>query len=186
MTIISSDQNVALLLDRDGVINVDSGYVHKKENFSFMPGIFDLVRFANKKNYIVCVVTNQAGIGRGFYTRSEFLALTAWMKEQFESNDCIIHKVYYSPFHPTHGLGYYKREHRSRKPNPGMILDAIRDWNLSASGSVLVGDNESDIEAADRAEIGTKILLRGYQASCAPTKATAVVESLGAVRAFLH
>ena len=95
----------ALFLDRDGVINVNHGYVHKPDNFNFIEGIFELVRIANRAEYLVIVVTNQAGIGRDYYTEQDFLTLTDWMKDQFATHDGHIDDVYYCPYHPQHGVG---------------------------------------------------------------------------------
>ena len=84
----------ALFLDRDGVINIDYGYVHKKEDFIFNDGIFDLVSFATSKKYLVIVITNQAGIGKGLYTEKDFNELTQWMSEMFIQNGGKITKTY--------------------------------------------------------------------------------------------
>ena len=149
--------NKALFLDRDGVINVNYGYVHKIEDFDFIDGIFDLARTAAEKNYVICVVTNQAGIGRGYYSEAEFHSLTDWMCEQFRMEGAVIGKVYYSPYHPIHGLGKYKKNHYSRKPKPGMLLQAIKDLNINADCSILIGDKATDIQAGVAAGVGTNI-----------------------------
>jgi D-glycero-D-manno-heptose 1,7-bisphosphate phosphatase len=120
----------ALFLDRDGVINVERGYVHRREDFHFQEGIFDLCRAAQRLGFRVVVVTNQAGIGRGYYTESMFLELTRWMIHEFACRHVRIAGLYYCPAHPDHGLG------------------------------VLVGDRVSDIAAARAAGVGTRILLR--------------------------
>ena len=143
----------ALFLDRDGVINIDKGYVFKKEDIQFFDGIFELVKEANKNNYLVIVVTNQAGIGRGFYTEKDFLSLSDWIKEQFNKNNSNIDHIYYSPFHPVHGIGKYKLDSELRKPNPGMFLKAKEDYKVDLRNSIMVGDNETDLIAADRAGI---------------------------------
>jgi D-glycero-D-manno-heptose 1,7-bisphosphate phosphatase len=148
----------ALFLDRDGVINVDHGYVCHPDNFHFIDGIFELVRFSKMRNYKTIVITNQAGIGRGYYSEADFLALTEWMCAQFKAADASIDKVYFSPFHPTAGLGQYLRDHFSRKPNPGMILSAEEDLELDLHNSILIGDKASDIHAGFRAGIGTLVL----------------------------
>ena len=147
----------ALFLDRDGVININYGYVHKIKDFDFIDGIFDLTRAALAKNYIICVVTNQAGIGRGYYSEKDFEYLTAWMCERFESEGVLISKVYHSPYHPTAGIGKYKKDHISRKPKPGMILEAINDLNIDAKNSIMIGDKATDIQAAIAADLGVKI-----------------------------
>lgn len=120
----------ALFLDRDGVINTDHGYVYRPEHFEFMPGIFDLCREARAQGYLLFVITNQAGIGRGLYTEDDFHALTRWMRGEFEREGCPIDEVYFCPVHPQHGLGEYRRESSRRKPNPGMILDAKEAFDV--------------------------------------------------------
>jgi D-glycero-D-manno-heptose 1,7-bisphosphate phosphatase len=158
-------QRPALFLDRDGVINIDHGYVHRPEDFEFMPGIFELVRFANERDYRVVVVTNQAGIGRGYYSEEQFHKLTDWMCERFTEQGCKIDKVYFCPFHPEHGIGVYKKDSEYRKPNPGMLLMAATDLNLLLNESILVGDKLSDIDAAVSAGI-QKIFLFGSVERC--------------------
>jgi D-glycero-D-manno-heptose 1,7-bisphosphate phosphatase len=149
----------ALLLDRDGVINVNYGYVHEVENCHFLDGIFDLTRLATKENYIICIVTNQAGIGRGYYTEHQFHDFMDWMTAVFEGEGVLISKVFYSPYHPIHGVGKYKKNDFSRKPNPGMLLDAINTFSIDARGSILIGDSVSDIQAGIAAGIGTNLYL---------------------------
>lgn len=148
-----------LFLDRDGVINVEKKYVHKIEDFIFLEHIFDLCRMALSKSYQIFIVTNQAGIGRGFYSESDFLKLNDWMIERFKSEHISIMKTYFCPFHALHGIGKYKQESYDRKPNPGMIIKALNEFNISAQSSILIGDNISDIIAGLRAGIKKNILL---------------------------
>jgi D-glycero-D-manno-heptose 1,7-bisphosphate phosphatase len=148
-----------LFLYRDGVINVNHGYVHTIESFQFIDGIFDLTRLALSKGYVICVVTNQAGIARGYYTESDFDELTSWMCGQFKSKGVVIDKVYYSPYHPVHGLGQYKKDDISRKPKPGMLQQAMLELNIDVQASVLIGDNVTDIQAGFSAGVGTNLYL---------------------------
>ena len=151
-------RNPALFLDRDGVINVDQGYVHRIEDFKFIPGIFSLVRTANESRYPVVVVTNQAGIGRGYYTDDQFCALTHWMFDRFREEEAHIDALYFCPFHPVYGVGLYKKDSEFRKPHPGMMLRAAEDLRLDLSASIMVGDKLSDIDAAISAGIQTRFL----------------------------
>jgi D-glycero-D-manno-heptose 1,7-bisphosphate phosphatase len=150
----------ALFLDRDGVINVERGYVHRREEFEFQDGIFDLCRAAEAQGYLVVVVTNQAGIGRGYYSESEFLELTDWMIQEFAERHVHIARVYYCPYHPVHGVGAYRSDSPDRKPKPGMLLRARTDLDVDLPASVLIGDKQSDIDAAIAAGVGTTIMLR--------------------------
>lgn len=144
----------ALFLDRDGVINVDHGYVCTPERTEFVDGIFDLVRTANQHNYLVVVVTNQAGIARGFYSESDFREYMAWMGGEFERQGSWLDAVYYCPHHPTAGSLGYSGACSCRKPAPGLILAARNDLDIDLAASVLVGDKPSDIAAGHAAGVG--------------------------------
>lgn len=148
----------AVFLDRDGVINIDFGYVHTISAFEFCEGIFEFSTSAKKKGYHLIVVTNQAGIARGYYSENEFLKLSSWMCEQFQSNGSPISKVYFSPNHPVYGLGRYKTSDNRRKPGVGMILEAANEFDLDLKKSILIGDNRTDIIAGLSAGIGCNIL----------------------------
>ncbi len=148
----------ALFLDRDGVINVDHAYVHRKEDVDFVDGIFDLCIAAKRRGYLVIVVTNQAGIGRGYYTEHDFHVLTDWMKAQFRQRGADIDAVYFSPYHPEHGIGAYRKDADCRKPRPGMLLRAAREFGIDVSRSVLVGDNDTDVQAGMAAGVGRNLL----------------------------
>ncbi|MEP3196755.1 MAG: HAD family hydrolase [Lentilitoribacter sp.] len=158
--------NKCLFLDRDGVINQDFGYVNRIEDFDFVEGIFDLVLEANLKLFKVIIITNQAGIGRGYYTEFDFKKLTNWMQDEFEKRKCIIDDVYYCPHHPIHGIGKYLKDCPCRKPAPGMILKAQLEHNISLKHSVLIGDKQTDIEAGSRAGIGTSVHFDVSSTSC--------------------
>ena len=148
--------NRALFLDRDGVINHDAGYTSSAENFQFIKGIFDLCRTAKRLGYLLIVVTNQAGIGRGYYSEQDFLTLTEWMRERFKAEGAPITDVFHCPYHPQHGVGQYKIDSFDRKPNPGMLLRAAEQHRLDMANSVMIGDKDSDMQAASRAKVGVR------------------------------
>ncbi len=143
----------ALFLDRDGVINIDHGYVYKPEDFEFVDGIFELVKRANDAGYLVIIITNQAGIGRGYYTEDDFHALMEWVKNEFSAHDARIDGIYFCPHHSEFGMGKYKLECGCRKPNPGMILKAATDYSIDLPHSILIGDKQTDIDAGVTAGI---------------------------------
>ncbi len=153
------NRRAALFLDRDGVINVEKNYVHRIEDFEFVEGIFDLCLHATGKGMAIVVVTNQAGIARGYYTENEFQDLTRWMCGRFAEQRVMVDAVYHCPYHPEHGVGQFKRESFDRKPNPGMILRARDELGLDLSKSILIGDKHSDIAAGRAAGVGRNILL---------------------------
>ena len=143
----------ALFLDRDGVINVDHGYVHRIEDFEFIPGIFELCRDAKAKGNKLVVVTNQAGIARGLYSEAQFHALTAWMKQRFVEEGAPLDGVYFCPTHPSAGLGAYRVDTEFRKPGPGMLLQAARELDIDLPRSTIIGDKVSDMQAGAAAGV---------------------------------
>lgn len=145
--------NKALFLDRDGVINVDKGHVFLKEQFEFNEGIFDLCRKYQEQGYLIIIITNQAGIAKGYYSEADFLKLTDWMISEFSGHGIVISKVYYCPHHPE-----ITGPCTCRKPEPGMILQAAVDFDLNISECILVGDKDSDLDAGRRAGIPEKNL----------------------------
>ena len=147
----------ALFLDRDGVINYDYGYVHLEEDFNFIEGIFELTSHAFRKNYKIIVITNQAGIGKGFYTEDSFIRLNKWMCDVFAKNGINVSWVYYCPNHPD-GIGKYRKSDYRRKPNPGMLLDAQSKFDIDLSSSFFIGDQQTDMEAGNKAGVGCNIL----------------------------
>lgn len=151
----------ALFLDRDGVINVEKNYVHRIEDFEFMPGIFELCAAARERGLALVVVTNQAGIARGYYSEADYQRLTAWMLAEFRARGIALDAVYHCPYHPTAGIGDYRRESFDRKPNPGMLLKARDALGLDLPGSLLIGDKTSDLEAGRAAGVGHLLLLGG-------------------------
>lgn len=177
----------ALFLDRDGVINIDHAYVSRKENFEFIEGIFDLCRCAKQLGFVICIVTNQAGIGRGYYTEKDFLNLTDWMCGVFSKEGATVDKVYFCPTHPEHGIGEYKIDSPFRKPGPGMISQAAQELNIDLAKSVLVGDKETDIQAGIAAGVGCNLLYRTISLNePTETTATAVIASLRQALPFLE
>lgn len=149
----------ALFLDRDGVINDDSGYVHNPTDFHFKPGIFDLCRLAIQRGFVVIVITNQSGLARGHFTLAEFQHLTQWMLGQFAERGVELAGVYHCPHHPLAIVPALSLVCSCRKPAPGLINQASQDFNVSKEHSLMVGDQERDLEAASRAGIATRVLL---------------------------
>lgn len=149
----------ALFLDRDGVINIDKGYVYRIADFAFVPGIMDVCRHFQAHGFLIVIVTNQSGIARKLYTETDYHTLTAWMLEQFRMEGIHISKVYHCPDHPD-----FTGPSNRRKPNPGMLLEAAEAFNIDLSQSVMIGDKPSDMEAAERAGIKQRILVNTNEA----------------------
>lgn len=136
--------NKALFLDRDGIINVDTAYLHKPEDVVFVDGIFDLCKAAEEKGYILIIVTNQAGIARGYYTEEDVVSLHVWLKEQFKKRDINITDIFYSPYHTDGIVKKYVKDSECRKPKPGMFIEAAEKYDIDFSLSLMVGDKLSD------------------------------------------
>jgi D,D-heptose 1,7-bisphosphate phosphatase len=140
-------------LDRDGVLNEDTGYVHTPKEFRWIEGAKEAVRFLNESGYHVALATNQAGIARGYYTEADFHALTAWMKRELWANGAHLDAVYYSPFHIDGVVAKFKCDSENRKPKPGMLFEGLRELPSVHDGSLMLGDTERDGAAAEAAGI---------------------------------
>ncbi|MBU4318858.1 MAG: HAD family hydrolase [Proteobacteria bacterium] len=152
----------AAFLDRDGIINMDTGYVYKKEDFLFVPGIFNLCRVLIEKDYRIILITNQSGIGRGIFTLEDFNRLNQWMIKQFQEKGVSILKVFFCPHHPTEARGEYKTVCSCRKPAPGMIFQAREEFRINLNESILIGDKPSDILAGINAGIPDNYLINPH------------------------
>ncbi|ACG79755.1 histidinol-phosphate phosphatase [Phenylobacterium zucineum HLK1] len=147
-------QRPALFLDRDGVLNEDRGYVHRWDDFDWIPGARETIAAFNRAGWIVVVVTNQSGIGRGYYTEEDMHALHARMNEELEGAGARVDAIYFCPEHPEAPVERYRHpDPPNRKPNPGMILQALAEWPIDRERSILIGDKPSDLEAALRAGV---------------------------------
>ncbi len=176
----------ALFLDRDGVVNREVGYLSKPEQVQFLPGIFELCRFAQATGHKLIIITNQAGIAREFYSEADFHALMIWMVEQFAKAQVHIDGYYFCPHHPEHGIGKYRRDCADRKPQPGMLLKAAQEHHIDLSRSTLVGDRCSDILAGVAAGVGKLVLLEGTEAAgCGLAADHVVVPTLAKVASLL-
>ena len=153
-------QQKALFLDRDGIINIDHGYVSKRENFEFTESIFELLHLFIKKGYLLFIVTNQSGIGRGYYTLKDFDTLTKWMLYIFKEKDITIQKVAYCPHAPEDNC-------HCRKPETGMVEDILTQYPIDLSHSWLIGDKQSDIDLSHNAKIQHSIAIGSRKISTA-------------------
>jgi len=145
----------ALFLDRDGVINQDLKYVHKIEDFIFNSDIFKICKFFLDREYLIFVITNQAGIARGYYSLDDFKILDSFMIEEFKKRDITVTKTYFCPHHPD-----FTKECECRKPKPKMLFDAESEFDLDLKNSVLIGDKPSDIEAGVNANLKYNFLVK--------------------------
>jgi D-glycero-D-manno-heptose 1,7-bisphosphate phosphatase len=143
----------AVFLDRDGVINVDRGYVSTRAGFQWIPGAIEAIKALNDAGYYVFIATNQSGIARGLYSEREMHKLHDYIARKLAEKGARIDDWRHSPFHPEGTVIAYKRTSDWRKPRPGMILDLMQAWPVDRARSVLIGDKESDMRAAAAAGV---------------------------------
>jgi D-glycero-D-manno-heptose 1,7-bisphosphate phosphatase len=153
----------AAFLDRDGVVNVDIGYLHRWQDFRFVPGALQAMARLHAAGYALVVLTNQSGIARGLYTEADYQAVTSAMRQAMAEAGCPPAAVYHCPHHPDGVVRALAIECDCRKPRPGMLVRAAQDLDLSLADSLLVGDKASDLQAARRAGVGRAYLVRSDQ-----------------------
>ena len=142
-----------VFLDRDGVINIDKGYISKIADFKMYPGIGRPINFINKKKYLVIIITNQSGIGRGLIKIKQLSHIHDYLKKKIKKFNAKIDDIYFCPYHSEFGKGKYKKKSQDRKPGSGMLKKAIKKWNINLSKSFMIGDKESDKIAAENINI---------------------------------
>jgi len=143
----------AVIFDRDGVLNEDTGYPHRPDQIVWVAGAMAAVRAVNEAGLLAFVATNQSGVARGMYGEQDVLALHAWMNQELEKSGARIDAFAYSPFHPEGSVETYRRATDCRKPGPQMLLDLMAAHPVDRSRAVMVGDRESDMQAASAAGI---------------------------------
>jgi D-glycero-D-manno-heptose 1,7-bisphosphate phosphatase len=143
----------ALFLDRDGVLNIDHGYVGSPDRFEWVDGALDAIRHATEAGWHVFIVTNQSGVARGLYGEDAVRALLDWIADKARAAGGTVDDARYCPFHPTASVEAYRQAHPWRKPEPGMLLDLIRTWEVDPARAVMLGDQETDMRAAADAGI---------------------------------
>ncbi|MFA6713905.1 MAG: HAD family hydrolase [Victivallales bacterium] len=152
------DSKRALFLDRDGVINTEKNYLYRVEDVEFVDGIFALCKTAAERNFRIIIITNQSGIARGYYKENDLAKLTKWMMQKFAERNIEISALYACPHLPDAAMEAYRRDCPGRKPNPGMLLRAQKDFALDLAKSIFIGDNIRDMEAGMRAGVGSLLL----------------------------
>jgi D,D-heptose 1,7-bisphosphate phosphatase len=147
------ERRPAAFLDRDGVLNRDTGYVHRAEDFVWIAGAKKAIKRLNDRGYFVFVVTNQAGIARGFYTPEHVENLHRWVNDELKGTGAHVDAFYFCPHHPEGIAEGYSIVCDCRKPAPGLFLQAMRDWPVRREGSFMIGDKDIDVAAAKAAGI---------------------------------
>lgn len=143
----------AAFLDRDGVINHDFGYVHNKRNFKFKKGVIEGLKYLCKKNYLVFIVTNQAGIAKGIFKEEDFFQLQSFISKKLSNHKIVINDVQYSPYHPKGKILKYRKKSNLRKPGNQMIKNIFNKFIIDKKKSFMIGDKKSDELCADKSNI---------------------------------
>lgn len=136
--------NKAIFLDRDGTINVEKHYLNKIGDFEFLPGVIEGLKLLQDAGFLLIIVTNQSGIGRGYYSEEDFNVLTKWMMQTLEQSGVKITQVYFCPHLPDAMIEKYRKDCDCRKPKPGMYLKAVEDYDIDLSKSYVIGDKIRD------------------------------------------
>jgi D-glycero-D-manno-heptose 1,7-bisphosphate phosphatase len=140
-------------LDRDGVINEENGYISKIAQFNILPKTASAIKLLNNNNYLIIIITNQSGIGRGVIKLKELDVIHAYLKKKIKNRKAKIDDIFFCPYHHKFGVGKYKKKTNDRKPGSGMILKAIKKWNIDQKRSFMIGDKKRDFLAAKGAKI---------------------------------
>lgn len=151
----------ALFLDRDGVLNVDHGYVGSRERWEWVDGAREAVALATAHGWHVFVATNQAGVARGLYGEADVDALQLWLADELRRAGGTLDDFRYCPYHIEGKLEAFRRDSDWRKPAPGMLLDLIRAWELDPRRCVMIGDKDSDMAAAKAAGVAGRLFSGG-------------------------
>jgi D-glycero-D-manno-heptose 1,7-bisphosphate phosphatase len=151
----------AIFFDRDGVLNEDTGYVHRADQFQWMPGAREAVRWANDNGYYTFVVTNQAGVAHGYYEEEHIRLLHDWMRDELGVAGAHIDAFEYCPFHPNGVVAKYCQNSDFRKPGPGMLKKLMTEWPVDVGRSLMIGDRPSDVEAGAAAGVRAQLYKGG-------------------------
>ena len=169
-----------IFLDRDGVINKETGYLHKIEDFKFINGVFEACQHYEQLGYKIVIVTNQSGISRGYYSEDDFRNITDWMITQFNKNNIQILDTFHCPHLPDSGCN-------CRKPKPGMLLNAKNKYDIDMNQSWMIGDKETDITAAISSGITNTILVKsGHKINEADSRAKFIIDSIKQSSQLIH
>jgi len=155
----------AIFLDRDGTINVDKDYVYKIEDFRLEKNVIPALKLFREHGFELIIVTNQSGIGLYYYTEDDFWKFNNHVIKELRKHNISILKTYFSPYHPERGIGKYKKDSHCRKPGPGMLEQAEKDFQIDNSKSWIIGDKWSDVKAGKNFGIKSILVMSGKAGS---------------------
>jgi len=154
--------NHAVFLDRDGTINEEMGYINHVSRFKIFDFAAQAIKIFNELHYKVIVVTNQAGVAKGYFDEALLKRVHQKLQKEMAAAGAVIDAIYYCPHHPTEGRGKYKKDCPCRKPKTGMLEKAAREWHIDLSRSVMIGDRLKDTLMAHKAGMKAIMVLTGY------------------------
>ena len=154
--------NKAVFFDRDGTLNVDVHYLHRPEDFIWIDGAKEAIKYVKDQGYLAILVTNQSGVARGFYPEGDVVAVYNWMNQELAKIGTELDALYYCPHHPKVGIGKYKIQCHCRKPETGMFEKACDDFGVDIANSWMIGDNVGDIKAGNNFHLRTILVRTGY------------------------
>ena len=152
-----------IFLDRDGTINPDPGYINSLNDFKFYDFTFNALKNLKRLTKQLCIITNQSGVARGLYSENDIKILHNQINKELKTTRCKIHDFFYCPYHPKYGSNKYRKNSYLRKPNPGMILKAVKKWNVDLNKSFMIGDKNFSVDGVEVnrfLEINESMLLR--------------------------
>jgi D-glycero-D-manno-heptose 1,7-bisphosphate phosphatase len=179
----------AVFLDRDGTINAEKEYLHRTEDFEFIPGAPQAIKLLNDAGFCIVVVTNQSGVARGYYDEAAVERLHRHMDAELARFGARVDAYYFCPHHPDHGSGEYTRACACRKPLPGMLVQAAADLAVDLTESWIIGDKLADVEAGLRAGCRPLLVRTGYGAdeeARLPREVPVHDDILGAAQAIIN
>lgn len=163
---ITTTKNKAVFFDRDGTLNVDVGYLHRPEDFVWIEGAKEAIKYVNDKGYLAILVTNQSGVARGYYPEEDIKKVYDWMNNELAKIGAHLDALFYCPHHPTGKIPAYTKICSCRKPDTGMIDEACLQFNIDRSKSCFVGDSDTDMDCAHNAGVQGIRFLGGNLLNC--------------------
>ena len=157
-----TEKRPVIFLQRDGTINEEVNYLHRPEDLKILPGAAEAISRFNQAGFLVIVITNQAGIGRGYYTQQDMENLNEYMNQVLAEQDAHIDGFYFCPHHPEHGIGEYKKDCDCRKPGIGMFRQAEQDFSIEKAHSYMIGDKLIDTQAGHNYGVSSILVGTGY------------------------
>ncbi len=149
----TTNKNKAVFFDRDGTLNVDIAYLHRPEDFIWIEGAKEAIKYVNDQGYLAILVTNQSGVARGYYPEADIKAVYDWMNKELAKIGAHLDALFYCPHHPQGKIPAYTKKCNCRKPDTGMVDEACERFHIDRSKSYLVGDSERDMECARKAGV---------------------------------